>query len=403
MTQLKQNVNDLVICRYLIIFELITILFSPAISNLLEIMLFAFCILSPHLRAHIFKQKNQPLVLGSIAFICILVISTTWSVASQKETFESLWAWRKILLLPIAITLFQEDLWKEKMLKVFIFLSFVACTISYISFFLNYSIHGYEPGVLLRSHTTQGVIFSVAAFTVFMNWMTVKPSQNKLTNILCIFFIIALALDVTWFSISRSGYLALLTLTMISLVCYVVTKRKILAPVIISLLIPILIWVSPNAATSIHRGINEIQKVDEISAPTSMGLRVKLWTNTIEMIKEKPLLGVGVGGFETAYSEKMKGAPEWQKYILYDPHNQFLKIIAELGLIGLVVFIYMLATAFFQEPHSKKHKLLGLSVLIIWCGTGMFNSSFSTFSDARFLYIWLGVMLASNAPAKSIS
>jgi O-antigen ligase len=398
----KQKISPLVITRYLIIYELIAILFSPALSNLFELVLFAFCITSKEIRTTIWNSKSQPLFVSSIAFILTLAISTTWSVAPLTEALNSLWGWRKILLLPISLVLFQEAIWKERALKGFISFSIAACVASYIMFLLNHSVHGWEAGVLVRNHATQGMIFSIAAFVIFTK-LAITPTKLEKPKIAILALgILMLVINVSFITPGRSGYLVLLTLTIVSFVSYAMTHKKInTAIILVALLIPTLIFISPKVHEGVSMGLNEMQNVDEIAKPTSMGQRVKLWGNTIEMIKEKPLVGVGLGGFEKAYSEKMKNAPDWQKVILHDPHNQFLKIIAELGLIGLMSFLYMLATAALQRPSSREYRTLGLGVLLAWCGTSMFSSHFSTFTEGRFIFIWLGFMLASHASEKS--
>ena len=395
----NKKISPLLFSRYLIIFEFISILFSPALTNLFEILLFASCLVSKEPRYAIWDSRSQPLFIGSVAFILTLMISTAWCVAPFTEALNSLWGWRKILLLPISIALFQEAAWKDKTLKIFIIFTLSASVISYAMFILGVSVHGWEPGVIIRNHATQGMVFSIAAFSIFTKLVGATTKLEKPEIDLLMLAVLALEINVA-ITPGRSGYLVLLTVLAVSLVNFNATYKKINPTLMfLALIIPPLIPFSPIASETISKGVTEIRKVDEITAPTSMGQRVKLWENTIDMIKEKPFLGVGLGGFEKAYSEKMKNAPEWQKNILHDPHNQFLKIVAELGLIGLLPFLYMLATTILQRPSSKDHRILGLGVLLAWCGTSMFSSHFSTFTEGRFIFIWLGVMLSNSASA----
>lgn len=404
MDQFMNNhkISSLDICRYLIIFELIAILFSPALSNLFEIVLFAFCIVTKEVRTMILNSKGQPLFIGSLAFILMLAISTTWSVVTLTEALSSLWGWRKILLLPISLVLFQGAIWKERAIKGFVSFSIVFCVASYIMFLFDHPVHGWEAGVLVRNHATQGMIFAIAAFVMFTKLVIFPTRFEKFKTAILLIAVLALVINVSFITPGRSGYVVLLSLTAASVIGYAMAYKKINSAIILAaILIPTLILTSPKVHDGVSRGINEMENVDKIAEATSMGQRVKLWENTIEMIKEKPLLGVGLGGFKKAYSERMKDAPEWQRVILHDPHNQFLKIIAELGLIGFIFFIYMLASAAFQRSSSLEYKILGLGVLLAWCGTSMFSSHFSTFTEGRFIFIWLGVMLASHVPAKS--
>ena len=166
---------------------------------------------------------------------------------------------------------------------------------------------------------------------------------------------------------------------------------------VVFLLSSTLLLTSPLVVERIELGVKEMQHVDPANIESSsMGMRMVLWKHTIELIKDRPLLGFGTGGFEEAYRQKIKDNPDWEKNIMHDPHNQFLKIWVEMGIFGLIIFLGMLASSLFQKS-SKMYFHLGIGVLLAWCATSLFSSHFSTFTEGRFIYIWLGIMLASES------
>lgn len=65
--------------------------------------------------------------------------------------------------------------------------------------------------------------------------------------------------------------------------------------------------------------------------------RLDAWESAWEMIKEKPLLGYGLGGYKTDFPPN-----NWIKY----PHNIFLEIQVELGLTGTILFLLFLYKIF---------------------------------------------------------
>jgi len=131
-----------------------------------------------------------------------------------------------------------------------------------------------------------------------------------------------------------------------------------------------------------------------------MGIRMYFWKNTLELIKEKPLLGYGTGAFESAYREHISKQTGVAATITSDPHNQFLKIATEHGLFGLFVFFAFLASSLRQKS-SAPYSMLGLGVLCAWMATSLANSHFSTFSEGIFIFTWIGVMLANENKQKS--
>jgi O-antigen ligase len=63
--------------------------------------------------------------------------------------------------------------------------------------------------------------------------------------------------------------------------------------------------------------------------------------NTIEVIRDNPVLGVGTGGFGKAYADLANRTGDT---LTKNPHNEFLMIIAQFGLAGFVVLVCVFAT-----------------------------------------------------------
>lgn len=99
-------------------------------------------------------------------------------------------------------------------------------------------------------------------------------------------------------------------------------------------------------------------------------LRINIWKGALEMLKEKPILGVGLNGYRAL-------APQYQKRY-YDkdtqelisvethpyPHNLFLTIWLELGLLGLIIFFLILFQFFKQGlKNFKKEPILIGSIM----------------------------------------
>ena len=129
------HLKTLDLARWLLIGLSITILFSPFLSNVIEITLLGLFIFNKDLRARFWHFKNQPLLLASGLFIFLLSVDCLYSVAPLKETLESLWGWRKILLLPLGLVLFNDDLWKNKFaysLMTFVVIVSLSCILFYL-------------------------------------------------------------------------------------------------------------------------------------------------------------------------------------------------------------------------------------------------------------------------------
>ena len=390
---MRLNFNVVDLARWMVIFLSITILFSPFFTNVLEITLFGLCVFNQELRRRFTDIKKQPLLIGVGAFILMLIIGCFYSVADYQDTLRSLWGWRKILLLPIALSLFADHVWKDRFIKVCVGFIFLCSLLSITSFIWQFEVYRFTLGIVIRNPATQGMVFAVAIFSIVMRFIYQKrfKVQHEWPHI---FYMIPLLIALIFMTSGRSGYLALIILSIYFCYRAITYKKNYWVALFVCLLIPLLFLNSSIVKDRINLGINEISNVSAAyEKETSMGSRIIAWKNAIELVKEHPLLGVGTGGYEPAFVDHVKDQKGQENFLHHDPHNQFLKILAELGMVGLVIFLSFLGATLFQRT-TPFYFDLGLGVLLAWCGTSLFSSHFSTFTEGRFIYLWLGVLLA---------
>ncbi|MGE0268337.1 MAG: O-antigen ligase family protein [Candidatus Omnitrophota bacterium] len=120
------------------------------------------------------------------------------------------------------------------------------------------------------------------------------------------------------------------------------------------------------------------------------------WSEALSIIKERPVFGVGLNNYtRVAFLEKFR-RPEY-------PHNCYLQIAAEMGLVGLLSFFWVFWSLFKAGGNHLKQLKEYLSYhlhLGVMAGLGAFliQSFFDTnfYSTQLTSYMWLtiGVMLA---------
>jgi O-antigen ligase/Tfp pilus assembly protein PilF len=86
--------------------------------------------------------------------------------------------------------------------------------------------------------------------------------------------------------------------------------------------------------------------VTEVDKAVSTRARFHMYRNTIDMIKDNFLVGVGFGNFKYVYP-RYRDRVEWALSGLNtrveQAHNEYLQIFSEVGLIGLLAFLWILA------------------------------------------------------------
>jgi putative inorganic carbon (HCO3(-)) transporter len=112
-----------------------------------------------------------------------------------------------------------------------------------------------------------------------------------------------------------------------------------------------------------------------------LDIRLPLWKHTIQMVEDFPLWGVGIGEFNFALAKYSPGYT-WGTIETFHPHNYFLQIAAEMGLIGLYAFLWILWTIFIKGLQIMRERR-NFVKLGLWFGIIGFILTF--FGDG---YLW---------------
>jgi O-antigen ligase len=130
------------------------------------------------------------------------------------------------------------------------------------------------------------------------------------------------------------------------------------------------------------------------ASESSTGLRLEFYRNTLDIIAAHPLAGVGTGGFPGAYAKQVQGTG---KVATHNPHNEFLHVWAQIGVVGLATLLALFwaqwRSARFADNPMEKALVHGL-VLTMAAGC-VFNSLLFDHAEGLF-YAWLSGLLAGG-------
>ena len=130
----------------------------------------------------------------------------------------------------------------------------------------------------------------------------------------------------------------------------------------------------------------------------SLNERKILWNKTFQLIKDKPLIGVGSANWQYNYSKfSVKNLDKSSNFNIdfKRPHNDFLSIASETGIIGLIIIsmlFMVISRAFLKEYLNKRSRYL----LILYSTlVGLLVISFFSFPKERMMHILLiGLLFA---------
>jgi Flp pilus assembly protein TadD len=118
---------------------------------------------------------------------------------------------------------------------------------------------------------------------------------------------------------------------------------------------------------------SEMAGTSEDYATSSVGARLVIWRNTIDLIKTHPIRGVGLNNFGVEYPRIAIDSKRDTLLTLYQgprhTHNDFLQIISELGLPAILLIIWaslmiLKSTAALLKPYTpQEYRIIGIICL----------------------------------------
>ncbi len=249
-------------------------------------------------------------------------------------------------------------------------------------------------------------------------WGWICPNRKKVRTLIYLPFslICTSALLVTG---SRGGIAALSISTVLVMLALskLISKRRLLililtiAVIILSLLVPF---------TPGRQDRSPFNKFYDLSGSAREGIawRQLVWSISWEMVEERPLLGAGVGSFNLLYldhlAEFLKN-PDNQHYLpqaeggIDYTHNEYLQILVELGLVGLLLLGWFLTTLIVAEWRTAKRTGEGEwinSALLTGCIAlllhGLVSFPFHMWPSATTFFIFSGMLVAGGSRDKVI-
>lgn len=160
----------------------------------------------------------------------------------------------------------------------------------------------------------------------------------------------------------------------------------------------------PAAKAGLVESATSIAKVQDSG-------RLPLWRDTIRMIAESPLAGVGLGNWDLLYPRYAREWPYKSGTVFVRPHNDYLWIASELGLPAMLIYLWIvgmslvLAWRGFARSSSRidvgLYPALAASVLAI-SGHALFSFPRERITATVFLWLLFGILAGVSARREKI-
>lgn len=381
--------------QVLVLLNLVAMTRAFALVSLIEFLLWLLFLFYTPLRTAFIAAFSDIRVKLVFLFWGWVVIATLWSPVDYVERFDEVWSWRKLLLFPMAWVLFQEARAKNIVVYTLIITASLYMIFSWAGH-LGYVSLDRAPSQLLENHATQGVVF--ASVSLLMLIMLKNDDFPVLAKIVLVLLIAGMVANIVYVLTGRTAYVSLLLLAPYG-AWLVASRFKWLSALVVLGLLSLALYHSDTAKSRVSQGINEFETTisGDADSYTSMGIRWVYWGNTLRLIAMNPIFGSGSGGFSEDYARIVADDEGWRAMVTDDPHQQYLLIAGEQGLVGLALFLAILVAMLISRGDDG-NRLGALGILMMTALNGMFNGHFGSFVEGRLFWIMMGVLLSATSP-----
>ena len=140
------------------------------------------------------------------------------------------------------------------------------------------------------------------------------------------------------------------------------------------------------------------------SGSESINERLVVWQESIGIIKDNPVLGVGPGNWKVTVPYYRIGGirNDYGKIVRIRPHNIYVQILTENGVIGFVLYygswVLVLTCAMIVLFKSKKSNQKLIMIMLIagfasFASDGMFSFPLERYEHTLFLFVMMGLAI----------
>lgn len=334
----------------------------------------------------VFKFAPMFLLMLHLFWIFICAINSENQLYSFKATLAKVWYYIPFAVLPLFIIKNQNDL------KKIFWCLFIPLSITIIVSMLRHGIIyqfafdkiNQSVGPYFRNHVNYAAMISIFFpwLWVANKWYPKNSFKNRLIQAAKILFVLAI-----YFSYTRTCMIALIAM----IPFYIIVKWKLMKPILIigsvitTLIIGILLKdnyymrFAPDYKKTIYHDDfgSHLSSTFEGKDVSSME-RVYRWVAAVQMVSDRPWMGIGSGNFYDFY--KKYEVSDFRTYISENEerstvHNYFLLMLVEHGSIGFVIFVLLTLSIFWAGSnlyHSVKENEKWFVMILLQCLMAVF-------------------------------
>ena len=329
----------------------------------------------------------HPIVPPALALFVWLALSLTYTQVPLDEGLRLLKKYRELLLIPLLLPLFVDPRVRRLGLYAFLAAMLVTLAASYADALWQILDSGgieSDPEVF-KKRIAQSTLLVFAGYWVAQRLLRDSARGGVWASLLGL-------VTVNLFVMvgGRTGQVLFLALAVLLLFQRFRWKGLAIGVVGSVVLLASVYLTSAVFRDRVDESLNGLEDYQAADFTTSTALRMSYYPNSLALIAERPLLGHGLGSFTEVYAGQVAGTafPPTS-----NPHNEFLLLGVQAGLIGSGLFAALLLLQLRQVRRLPIVERPLAQALVVVMGVGCLLNSFLYDTTEGHLYAYFSALL----------
>lgn len=356
---------------------------------------------------------SHPVLMAAMLLCAWLLLGNVYTLSFELGIKNSLKYFKVLLIWPLFYFLKDNPkLWRW-MIKALV----VSCLINLVLIFVNFYLLPEEKAISFSSrvwpaakgHFEFAYFMMIFAFASFLQGFAKKASKKE--RLICFMLSLTALFATLILNTSRTGYVLFLAIMAVSFVIQFNKKGVILTLILGAIAVFSVYHSSETIQTRVEvikKEYAEYQTGE--SNKTSIAHRLYLLQSIYDLLKANPerlVAGFGTGSLPVASKniqlEKAQNSTNGFDYEpVVNPHNQYLLLLCENGLIGVFLFLNLMLAVFkCAKSQPIRSYLLATAVVTCMVVGCLFNSWLRDFGPAL-LFLLFSSLVISRPKLNSI-
>lgn len=342
-------------------------------------------------RAKFDRVRSNPVALWAVALYALVALGMLYSSANWEIAFDWFQQYKELLYVPAMIALLYEPQWRVRAYYAYLIGIGLVVVLTFADAVGLWDRFDY-PGTrnLFENHILFGTLVAPAAYLAAHEWIAARSVRWRS---LWVSYGLLASFALLFLNTGRVGYMLFFALAV--LFSFQKWRMRGLA---LGLLMTIagvfaLFQYSPNFKERVLEAGQDLTVYQQGQHSTSLGLRLEFYRYTLELIGNHPIFGGGTGSYVAEYAAiaEREGFPMQHD----NPHNEYLLLTTQLGIVGLAVFLLMLRSQWVQgyslEP---RFRYFAHGVILSMMFASLFDSMLQDSTVAKFYTLAIGTAFA---------